>query len=150
MAKVIDLTGRRFGRLVVLKRAPPDSKYNNTKALWLCQCDCGKIVTTIGINLRKGNTKSCGCLRKENIYNLGNLAGQRFGRLTVLERVPRPPYYADTCAWWRCKCDCGNVIEINSRRLKTGNTKSCGCYRRELRIMFNRSRSKKKGNNNNG
>lgn len=72
MAKVIDLTGQRFGSLVVIKRvqnsvAPSGQK----KAMFLCVCDCGNEVTVIGANLRNGNTQSCGCLRREEAIKNG-------------------------------------------------------------------------------
>lgn len=61
--KAIDLTGKKFGRLTLLKRAG----HNRHKhILWLCRCDCGKEKTILGINLRLRNTKSCGCLRGES------------------------------------------------------------------------------------
>ncbi len=60
--KCIDLTGQKYGRLTVLKRAPNDS---HGTAQWLCRCDCGNLKTVRGVNLRSGNTKSCGCLNKE-------------------------------------------------------------------------------------
>lgn len=66
MSKLIDLSGRRFGRLVVIGRA------ENTpegKARWLCRCDCGKENATEGQGLRSGRTKSCGCLNRENTAN---------------------------------------------------------------------------------
>ena len=58
---LVDLAGERFGRLVVIEQAEP----HKGRIAWLCQCDCGnqKIATTAV--LRKGLTKSCGCLRKE-------------------------------------------------------------------------------------
>ena len=61
MGKMNDLSGQRFGRLVVLERT--GSK--NNRPLWLCKCDCGneKIVSTSG--LKSGDTKSCGCLKQE-------------------------------------------------------------------------------------
>ena len=57
-----DLTGQRFGRLVVL--APSVRKVGNHH-YWECQCDCGNKVMVIGNNLRHGTTRSCGCLRAE-------------------------------------------------------------------------------------
>lgn len=63
MGKLIDLTGQRFGRLVVIERA--GSKRGN--AAWLCQCDCGKQVIIGGDKLRYGDTHSCGCVRNENL-----------------------------------------------------------------------------------
>lgn len=52
-----NLEGQRFGRLVVIRR--------DHDSTWMCQCDCGKISFVITSNLRKGNSKSCGCARDE-------------------------------------------------------------------------------------
>ena len=56
-----DLTGQRFGKLTVL-RCTPARKQGSV--LWACQCDCGNIVLVKANDLTKGQTKSCGCLRK--------------------------------------------------------------------------------------
>lgn len=58
---VIDLTGIRFGRLVVIRRAGQ----RNSFALWACACDCGGSAVVMGVSLRRGATKSCGCLRRD-------------------------------------------------------------------------------------
>lgn len=58
---VIEMAGKRFGRLVVLRRAYVDSR----KAWWLCKCDCGASHVVEGRRLRSGTTRSCGCLRAE-------------------------------------------------------------------------------------
>ena len=64
-AKVVDLTGMTFDRLTVIERAPRPP-YNACKgAWWLCRCSCGNEVAVPSINLRRKNTRSCGCLRKE-------------------------------------------------------------------------------------
>ena len=60
MSKLIDLTGKRFGKLTVLSRAE-NSKANTAK--WLCRCDCGNTCIVYGSSLRRGQTQSCGCLR---------------------------------------------------------------------------------------
>lgn len=62
MNRAIDITGRKFGRLRVLKRA---GTYKSGDALWDCACDCGASKTAQGSALRKGLIKSCGCLQKE-------------------------------------------------------------------------------------
>lgn len=54
----IDLTGQRFGRLVVKNFAGTST---GREAIWSCKCDCGKTVIVRGVNLRNGHTKSCGC-----------------------------------------------------------------------------------------
>lgn len=53
-----DITGKRFGRLFVLRREPGSK--------WLCHCDCGNDVIVSGCNLKSGNTSSCGCYAKEH------------------------------------------------------------------------------------
>jgi hypothetical protein len=57
-----DLTGSTFGRLQVIDRA---ADRGNRKVYWLCRCECGQSTETMGDSLKKGLTKSCGCLRKE-------------------------------------------------------------------------------------
>lgn len=60
-AKAKDLTGLRFGKLVVLHRDPERNGY------WVCQCDCGQRTSVWGASLtkRKINTQSCGCIQQE-------------------------------------------------------------------------------------
>ncbi len=56
-----------------------------------------------------------------------NLTGQRFGRLTVIERVTTNKPQAH----WKCLCDCGNFVIVRGQSLREGATKSCGCFRQE-------------------
>lgn len=62
MGKFVDLTGQRFGRLIVLERRGTDK---HGKVLWLCQCDCGNSTMTTTGQLKSGKTSSCGCLHNE-------------------------------------------------------------------------------------
>ncbi len=62
MSKQIDLTGQQFGRLKVISYAGID---NRGKALWKCECKCGNFIVVAASNLKRGITKSCGCLRLE-------------------------------------------------------------------------------------
>lgn len=55
-AKLIDLSGQRFGRLVVMAR-------EGNK--WVCHCDCGRETRVEGISLRSGRTRSCGCFKRD-------------------------------------------------------------------------------------
>jgi len=59
---MIDLTGKKFGRWIVIKRNYPNRKL---QPIWLCRCDCGKEKSVMGNSLRKGISKSCGCLSNE-------------------------------------------------------------------------------------
>lgn len=61
--------------------------------------------------------------------NAYQLVGQRFGRLTVIERRPSA---GSGNARWLCRCECGGEIVPVARDLVTGATKSCGCLRREV------------------
>lgn len=68
MGKVKELTGQRFGRLVVSAFAGMSPKPNGrSRALWTCKCDCGSTVSVDGNSLQTGNTSSCGCLRREQL-----------------------------------------------------------------------------------
>lgn len=58
-----DLTGEHFHRLTVLRRA----ENHGSRACWQCLCECGKEVTVKTADLKSGDTKSCGCLRREQI-----------------------------------------------------------------------------------
>ena len=71
MKKRYDLTGQRFGRLVVIAESEPHVEPSGTKRYrWLCRCDCGNEITAMTCNLRTGHTKSCGCLEKDILHEL--------------------------------------------------------------------------------
>ena len=59
--KTIDLTGQRFGRLLVMSRGANLGR----RAGWLCQCDCGSTCSVSTMALRSARTRSCGCLRQD-------------------------------------------------------------------------------------
>lgn len=63
MSKFINLKGKRFGRLVIVRRVKNDGKV----VMWRCQCDCGNYVSVRSASLVHNRTKSCGCLHKEAI-----------------------------------------------------------------------------------
>lgn len=69
--KFIDKTGKKFGRLTVIKRVA-NNKWGETR--WLCKCECGKEKVTVGYSLQGGFTKSCGCLRREVTRNRRRLS----------------------------------------------------------------------------
>lgn len=62
-----------------------------------------------------------------------NLSGQKFGRLTVLfhAETSRTPNGTSVIIWL-CRCSCGNLAKVRGSNLRTGTTKSCGCYRAEV------------------
>ena len=125
----IDRTGEFYGRLTALFPVKGE-KANRTK--WLCQCSCGNLIITSGSDLKTKHSRSCGCLHTElsvhmNDKNREEMIGKRFGKLTVLsfEGVH------DERAFFKCRCDCGKEIVVKANSLKSGNTTSCGCSRKE-------------------
>lgn len=109
-----DLTGMKFGKLTAISIVG-QNKHKNY--IWLCKCDCGKEAVVTGGNLTRGNSKSCG--HCNDIF-----IGQRFGKLTALEKVS-----IEGEPFWICACDCGNQTTVIENNLKRGNTKSCGCLK---------------------
>lgn len=130
--KLIDLTGKRFGRLTVVKRDNDRIEPSGRKrVMWTCLCDCGNYSIVSGDALKQGTSQSCGCLanelsakRKEH-----NLKNMNFGRWTVIEEAFRDSFGIH----WLCKCECGNQKEVLANNLVRGISKSCGCYEKELK-----------------
>ena len=96
--KALDLTGKRFGRLVVLHR---DGSTPGRDAAWRCRCDCGEVRTIRGQCLRSGHTKSCGCLHRE-------FSSERLPRLATKHGMARHGRVAGIYKSWqamreRCK-----------------------------------------------
>ena len=122
-----DLTGMRFGKLTVIKDT---GKSSGKGKLWLCKCDCGNTKEVSDSALRFNMTKTCGCTK----YNGKDLTGQRFGRLTVLEKTNKRCHGYIV---WKCKCDCGNIVEIPMHNLSYNNsTRSCGCLLKETKATW--------------
>lgn len=116
-----DLTGQRYGRLVVVRR-----ENNKQPFSWLCQCDCGKTKIIRGTDLKLGKTKSCGCYRKEK--NRIDLTGMRFGKLVAVSLAEKNKNKHVT---WNCICDCGTKVVVPAGSLRSGHSKSCGCLHLE-------------------
>ena len=214
-----NLAGQKFGRLTAIK--PTEKRDTDGSVIWECQCDCGNTAEVAHIKLKRGNTRSCGCLAKEakeergkeafkdNISNkfvdgtnidfpegkrdlmatntsgatgvcwnknakrwvaqinfkgkhyfLGqylnkedaikarqeaeerlykpfiekhkrkryvglDLTGKKFGHLEVLEMTDKRKYGLIV---YKCRCDCGNTVEVPGRYLRDGQHKlHCGC-----------------------
>ena len=73
-----DLTGQRFGRLVVAKSVVQNKSGRN---LWECKCDCGNVSYATTGHLISGNTRSCGCLYSETRHTINKIHGQSHTRL---------------------------------------------------------------------
>lgn len=135
--KKLDLTGQRFGMLVAVRDS---GERRNGAVMWECLCDCGNNTLVHSDHLRKKNTKSCGCLRRENgkrtIYHTPNhrkendITGNVYGRLKVISRSDKT---LNGHQYWRCECECGVIKDILGQGLKNGGVLSCGCYFSEIK-----------------
>lgn len=138
MAKLIDLVGKRFGKLTVISKDKVRRTSGGQRiATWLCQCDCENTVVVDGQKLRKGHTTSCGCARRENTCRKVDIVGKKFGRLMVIKFVPKPER-EDYRRQWLCRCECGNLVQVNGSKLRSGHTRSCGCLEKEVIGNVNR------------
>lgn len=123
---IVDLTGQRFGRLVVIELT---TERRDGRVVWLCKCDCGKETRVVSSNLIGGHTRSCGCLSLETkTAPTHDLTNQRFGCLIVLE----PTDERRRGVVWKCLCDCEKIVYVSSHELRNGDTQSCGHLQREM------------------
>lgn len=126
-----DLTGKEFGRLLVLRKAEKPDHIKDNDPFWLCLCECGEKKVVRGRSLKNGSTASCGCKRKENSKDkLIDLKGKKFGKLSVIEQTDRPLQVRNKRPYWLCKCDCGKTKVVLGLNLRKGYTTSCGCIGR--------------------
>lgn len=70
MGAFIDLSGKKFTRLLVVERIPRSRKGGGV--VWKCLCDCGHVRAVPASNLRSGDTKSCGCYKADNSTKHGH------------------------------------------------------------------------------
>ena len=118
-----ELKRKRFGKLLALEKF---GKNERGGTLWKCMCDCGNTSIVKAYNLIVGNTKSCGCLPTGP--KVKDAVGEVHNRLTV-EKFAFVGRYRDR--YYRCRCSCGNTTIAKISSVRNGNTKSCGCWKRE-------------------
>lgn len=142
MSKKIDMTGWIMKEHGVvdskLKIISEDTTQKSSKGeiYWNCQCECGNIVSIKGTRIRSGVTKSCGHCRAENL--IGWKIWEHGVPDSKWEVIGREPYNDSNGApVWICKCQCGEIRNLNKYTLLTGASKSCGCLRRKQLIERN-------------
>jgi len=84
LGSALNLKGKRFGRLTVIKQA---NVRIHKKIVWLCECECGNTKAVLGTRLKKGYTKSCGCIQKEVVKSLMTKHGHTIGHKTNTYRA---------------------------------------------------------------
>lgn len=123
MGRVRDLAGQRFGRVVVLGRAPSRREAcGNVRASWRWRCDCGTERVSTGQVVQ--GLESCGCTRNPD------LTGRTVGAWRILARGGRR-WNAQT---WIAQCPCGVRVRIRTADLR--RQRSCGCARRAERDVW--------------
>ncbi len=114
--------GKKFGKLLILEQSETSTP---SKRLFRCRCECGNIYETRLDYLKSGQKVNCGCVQSER--RIPDFSGQRFGKLTVLEKTNKRAKGGNFNYIWKCRCDCGNIVGVATSRLKNNSVKCCGC-----------------------
>lgn len=132
MGRLIDLIGQKFGKLTPIKVL---EKRNKGRAVWRCQCECGRYTDVQCALLISGGTKSCGSHRCRP--NFKDLSGKKFEMLTVMKISEKTGQKGS--AYWECICECGKNIVTLGASLSCGKTRSCGClkYKKQYETIKN-------------
>lgn len=134
LARRKDLTGKRFGKLVVQEMIYGEkSNSGKQRTYCICKCDCGNIIKRSIDGLNNNTLHSCGCARKEISDKLSiDIIGNKYGRLTVIKEdcsiSPRRV---------TCQCECGNIINVVKTDIMNYHTLSCGCLQSEMASKSN-------------
>lgn len=119
----VDLTGKRFGSLVVTEMIYQRNEHTKVR----CVCDCGNEIVRVATYLTSGNTTSCGCLQKKRASEANTKDytgiisdhGIKFTKRLYQDKGHR---------WvWECECYCGRKFEEIPAIVLNGHTTSCGC-----------------------
>lgn len=124
--RIQEMINKKFNYLTVLEWIP-NKRDNDGSLLYKCKCDCGNEIIVSGTKLRNNKKKSCGCMigKGYNHTNLDLQPGDKFNKITILEKTSKRN--SNRCIIYKCKCDCGTIFEAPGSRVKNGYIKSCGC-----------------------
>ena len=120
-----EITGQRFGRLIVLEtlweESPPKVK---------CLCDCGNIVVLRKNDVQDGHTRSCGCLQRECASSV-NYVDHTDEISDYGVKIIKPHHQNNLGQWlWECECGvCNNHFTDIPARIMNGHVRSCGCLK---------------------
>lgn len=116
--------GDRFGLLTVVRFSHRD---RHRHPHYLCRCDCGVEKPVYMQALKQGATISCGCSKTRRPITHVR-PGERYGRVVVIRFLNRNHLRKSV---FECKCDCGKTFPCVGSNLKSGCTRSCGCFKSE-------------------
>jgi 5-methylcytosine-specific restriction endonuclease McrA len=130
--KFEDLTGQQFDRWTVKGFSHREIRGAYTIIFWNVQCECPNrtIHKVGGPTLKRGLSRSCGCLNHDKRSDLSNMV---FGRLTALSIDETKTN--DGHVKWICRCSCGKTTTVASSHLTRGITVSCGCARADGSVL---------------
>lgn len=113
---IYNMIGKKFNHLTVISY---EGSGTSGHRMYKCLCDCGNEIVVSGTRLRNNKIQSCGkCISDNEI-------GKQYGQLTVLNYA----YSKNQKRYWKCKCTCGNIVEVSTDHLHSGHTQSCGCIK---------------------
>jgi hypothetical protein len=139
---IIDLTGKKFGRLTILSLATKTEGEKSRGAKWNAVCDCGIQKVILGNSLKSGAVLSCGCLNREHVSKKmkKDITALKFAMLTVVAETYPLQRSASGSILWDCICKCGNKTTATIGDLSSGHKRSCGCLKHNspLRIWKTR------------
>lgn len=141
--KYNDLSGQKFNHFEVL--TPIENKRGSDGSLiWTARCSCGSIGEYASSDLKRGNVKSCGCVKGHRAKGDRNFDGQRFGKLIVIRTAGKEEKQSrnqKSSSCYICDCDCGTKGKIfTASHLLKGDATSCGCSRK---VPVNRNPDRK-------
>lgn len=121
------LIGNKVNQWTVMNLEKMVCNNDSARLYASCECECGTVKPVLVKNLIKNLSKNCGCERKKTIGKLfsKDLVDKKFGKLLVVEDLQQRS--ASGHKLYRCRCDCGNEIILQTNVLTTGHTNSCGC-----------------------
>ncbi len=136
-----DCTGQKFGYLMVLGKGGRSSK---NIQLWILQCDCGNVFQRARSGFACKPNPSCGCQKRLKVIERNqrrahpDITGQRFGRLVVLGKGKQKLDNAGCHRqYYRMRCDCGRITEVERNSVESKRQVSCGCARGFARLPCN-------------
>jgi hypothetical protein len=109
----IKMIGEKFNKLTILEKVESARGYIRYK----CRCDCGNTKIANLCDLKKGTTKSCGCIREND------LTGKTYGKLKVIEKTLKRK---NKSVVYRCICSCGTIVEYSGHILVSQDATNCG------------------------
>ena len=119
-----ELVGKIFGKLKVIDF---DYVSKDRHKYWKCQCECGNIESIRGTWLTTEKKIQCHeCSKKARKAQYIDETNNKYCRLKVLEYDIKN---SGKNAFWKCRCECGNIISVEGSKLRSFHTNSCGCLK---------------------